>query len=73
MEISIFTPETLGLTGGQEKSTSLDERPRAGTTVLVKLIYVLDVILSTRGVVWVARFLVRCTSLPSVWIGQIMA
>jgi hypothetical protein len=69
MEISIFTPETLGLTGGQEKASSLDERPRAGANVLVKLICVLKVNLSTRVVVWVARFLVRCLSLPSIWIG----
>ena len=56
----LHTPKTLSLTG--EKSSNLVERLRTGANVLVKLIYVFEVILSARGVVHIVRFLVRRAS-----------
>jgi hypothetical protein len=61
----LHTPKTLGL-AGKKKSSNLAERLRTGANVLVKLIYVFEVILSARGVVRIVRFLVRRVSCLAV-------
>lgn len=48
------------------KSSNLVERLRTGANVLVKLIYVFEVILSARGVVHIVRFSRKSRILSSI-------
>ena len=60
----LHTPKTLSLT--RKKGSKLVERLRTGANVLVKPIYVFEVILSARGAVHSVRFSRKSRILSSI-------